>query len=96
MTYEKVALVIIFLGVLLAAQIYLYTRQKSNPKMQAAIKGLKVTSRLNLSKNNQLNIVTAGKESFLVICSKNSQAAIVPLNSEKFATNLEGYSDEPE
>jgi hypothetical protein len=66
MTYEKVALVIIFLGVLLAAQIYLYTRQKSNPKMQAAIKGLKVTSRLNLSKNNQLNIVTAGKESFLV------------------------------
>jgi formylmethanofuran dehydrogenase subunit E len=49
-----------------------------------------------LSKNNQLNIVTAGKESFLVVCSKNSQAAIVPLNSEKFATNLEGYSDETE
>jgi flagellar biogenesis protein FliO len=96
MTYEKVALVIMFLGVLLAAQIYLYTRSKSNPKMQASIKGLKVISRLNLSKNSQLNIVNAGEESFLIVCSKNSPAAIVPLNSEKIATNLERYSDETE
>ena len=96
MTYEKVALVIIFLGVLLAAQIYLYTRSRSNPKMQASIKDLKVVSRLNLSKNSQLNIVNAGEESFLIVCSKNSQAAIVPLNSEKIANNLERYSDDPE
>ena len=96
MTYEKLAMVIIFLGVLLAAQIYLYTRSRSNPKMQASIKDLKVVSRLNLSKNSQLNIVNAGDESFLIVCSKNSQAAIVPLNSEKIANNLEGYSDDPE
>ena len=96
MTYEKVAMVIIFLGVLLAAQIYLYTRSMSNPKMQASIKDLKVVSRLNLSKNSQLNIVNAGEESFLIVCSKNSQAAIVPLNSEKIANNLERYSDDPE
>ena len=96
MTYEKIAMVIIFLGVLLAAQIYLYTRSRSNPKIQASIKGLRVVTRLNLSKNSQLNIVNAGEESFLIVCSKNSQAAIVPLNSEKFATNLEGYSDETE
>ena len=96
MTYEKVAMVIIFLGVLLAAQIYLYTRSRANPKMQASIKGLKVVSRLNLSKNSQLNIVNAGDESFLIVCSKNSQAAIVPLNSQKIASNLEKYSDEME
>jgi uncharacterized protein YpmB len=96
MTYEKLAMVIIFLGVLLAAQIYLYTRSRSNPKMQASIKDLKVVSRLNLSKNSQLNIVNAGDESFLIVCSKNSQAAIVPLNSEKIANNLERYSDDPE
>ena len=96
MTYEKVAMVIIFLGVLLAAQIYLYTRSRSNPKMQASIKDLKVVSRLNLSKNSQLNIVNAGDESFLIVCSKNSQAAIVPLNSEKIANNPEWYSDDPE
>jgi uncharacterized protein YpmB len=96
MTYEKLAMVIIFLGVLLAAQIYLYTRSRSNPKMQASIKDLKVVSRLNLSKNSQLNIVNAGDESFLIVCSKNSQAAIVPLNSEKIANNPEWYSDDPE
>ena len=79
---------------LLAAQIYLYTRSRSNPKIQASIKGLRVVTRLNLSKNSQLNIVNAGEESFLIVCSKNSQAAIVPLNSEKIATNLESYSDE--
>jgi hypothetical protein len=64
--------------------------------MQASIKGLKVVSRLNLSKNSQLNIVNAGDESFLIVCSKNSQAAIVPLNSQKIANNLERYSDEME
>jgi hypothetical protein len=64
--------------------------------MQTSIKDLKVVSRLNLSKNSQLNIVNAGDESFLIVCSKNSQAAIVPLNSEKIANNLERYSDEPE
>jgi hypothetical protein len=64
--------------------------------MQASIKGLKVVTRLNLSKNSQLNIVNAGEESFLIVCSKNSQAAIVPLNSEKIANNLERYSDETE
>jgi hypothetical protein len=64
--------------------------------VQASIKGLKVVSRLNLSKNSQLNIVNAGDESFLIVCSKNSQAAIVPLNSQKIANNLERYSDEME
>ena len=52
MTYEKVAMVIIFLGVLLAAQIYLYTRSRSNPKMQASSPVLNdakdITSKLNV------------------------------------------------
>ena len=93
MTYEKIALVIIFLGALLAVQVYLYARYRSNPKASKSINGLKVVSRLNLSKTSQLNIVNAGDESFLIVCCKNSSAAIVPLNSEKFTDNLEGVSD---
>ena len=92
MTFEKIAMVIIFLAVLLAVQTYLYTRHRSNPKTQASIKGLKVVSRLSLSKNSQLNIVNAGQESFLVVCSKNSPAAIVPLHSDGHADKLEGYT----
>jgi uncharacterized protein YpmB len=96
MTFEKIAMVIIFLAVLLAVQIYLYSRHRSNPKTQASIKGLKVVSRLSLSKNSQLNIVNAGQESFLVVCSKNSPAAIVPLHSDSHTDKLEGYTDDVE
>ena len=93
MTYEKIAMVIIFLGALLAVQIYLYARFRSDPKANKSISGLKVISRLNLSKTSQLNIVNAGDESFLIVCCKNSSAAIVPLNSEKITDNPEGLGD---
>ena len=94
MTYEKIALVIIFLGALLAVQMYLYARYRSNPKSDKSISGLKVVSRLNLSKTSQLNIVNAGDESFLIVCCKNSSAAIVPLNSKEITNDPERYSDE--
>ena len=93
MTYEKIAMVIIFLGALLAVQIYLYARYRSDPKANKSLSGLKVISRLNLSKTSQLNIVNAGDESFLIVCCKNSSAAIVPLNSEKITDNPEGLGD---
>ena len=95
MTYEKIAMVILFLGALMAVQIYLYVRYRSNPKTNKTISGLKVVSRLNLSKTAQLNIVNAGEESFLIVCCKNSSAAIVPLSSNRVANDIEAYSDEP-
>ena len=95
MTYEKIAMVILFLGALMAVQIYLYVRYRANPKANKTISSLKVVSRLNLSKTSQLNIVNAGEESFLIVCCKNSSAAIVPLSSNRVATDIEAYSDEP-
>ena len=95
MTYEKIAMVILFLGALMAVQIYLYVRYRANPKANKSISSLKVVSRLNLSKTSQLNIVNAGEESFLIVCCKNSSAAIVPLNSNRVANDIEAYSDEP-
>ena len=95
MTYEKIAMVILFLGALMAVQIYLYVRYRSNPKTNKTISSLKVVSRINLSKTSQLNIVNAGEESFLIVCSKNSSAAIVPLSSNRVANDIEAHSDEP-
>ena len=95
MTYEKIAMVILFLGALMAVQIYLYVRYRSNPKTNKTISSLKVISRLNLSKTSQLNIVNAGEESFLIVCCKNSSAAIVPLSSNRVANDIEAFSDEP-
>ena len=95
MTYEKIAMVILFLGALMAVQIYLYVRYRSNPKTNKTISSLKLVSRLNLSKTSQLNIVNAGEESFLIVCCKNSSAAIVPLSSNRVANDIEAHSDEP-
>ena len=95
MTYEKIALVILFLGALMAVQIFLYVRYRANPKTNKTISSLKVVSRLNLSKTSQLNIVNAGEESFLIVCCKNSSAAIVPLSSNRVANDIEAYSEEP-
>ncbi len=95
MTYEKIAMVILFLGALMAVQIYLYVRYRSNPKTNKTISSLKVVSRINLSKTSQLNIVNAGEESFLIVCCKNSSAAIVPLSSNRVANDIEAHSDEP-
>jgi hypothetical protein len=94
MTYEKIAMVILFLGALMAVQIFLYVRYRANPKTNKTISSLKVVSRLNLSKTSQLNIVNAGEESFLIVCCKNSSAAIVPLSSNRVANDIEAYSDE--
>ena len=94
MTYEKIAMVILFLGALMAVQIYLYVRYRDNSKTSKTISSLKVVSRLNLSKTSQLNIVNAGEESFLIVCCKNSSAAIVPLSSNRVANDIEAYSDE--
>ena len=95
MTYEKIAMVILFLGALMAVQIFLYVRYRANPKTNKTISSLKVVSRLNLSKTAQLNIVNAGEESFLIVCCKNSSAAIVPLSSNRVTNDIEAYSDEP-
>ena len=95
MTYEKIAMVILFLGALMAVQIYLYVRYRSNPKTNKTISSLKVVSRINLSKTSQLNIVNAGEEAFLIVCCKNSSAAIVPLSSNRVANDIEAHSDEP-
>ena len=94
MTYEKIAMVILFLGALMAVQIYLYVRYRSNPKTNKTISSLKVVSRINLSKTSQLNIVNAGEESFLIVCCKNSSAAIVPLSSNRVANDTEAFKDE--
>ena len=88
-------MVILFLGALMAVQIYLYVRYRSNPKTNKTISSLKVVSRINLSKTSQLNIVNAGEESFLIVCCKNSSAAIVPLSSNRVANDIEAHSDEP-
>lgn len=81
MLYEKIALVVLFLAVLFAVQLFLYKRYKSKPKSDQFLNGLRVHSRLTLSKTSQLNIVSAGSDTFLIVSSRNAPATVMTLNS---------------
>ena len=80
MMYEKVALVILFLAALFVAQIFLYRRSKSTPHNLSELNNIKVISRLNLSKTTQLNIITAGSDTLLIVSPKNAPATVMALN----------------
>lgn len=94
MLYEKIALVVLFLAVLFAVQLFLYKRYKSMPKSDQFLNGIRVHSRLTLSKTSQLNVVSAGSDKFLIVSSRNAPATIMPLNSLNSAENSERQLNE--
>ncbi len=89
MLYEKITLVILFLAVLFAVQMLLYKKYKSKPNTETFLNGLRLHSRLSLSKNDQVNIVSAGSDKFLIISSKNAPATIMALNACSSADKTE-------
>ena len=94
MLYEKIALVILFLAVLFAVQMLLYKRYKSKPNTEAYLNGLKLHSRLSLSKNDQVNIITAGHDKSLIVSSRNAPATILALSTVNGADKSERQVNE--
>ena len=79
MNYEKIALVCLFLGILIFVQFYLRKKYKEKLNSETTARGLKLLSRLNLSRTSHLDLITTGQESF-IITSKNAQSTVVPLS----------------
>ena len=94
MLYEKIALVILFLAVLFAVQMILYKRYKSKPNAEAFLHDLRLHSRLSLSKNEQVSIVSAGSDKFLIVSSRNSPATVTALTTSNATDNAERYVHE--
>ena len=80
MSYEKIALVAVFLGILISVQTYLYFRRRDKDNSKFPNHGLRVISRLKLAKNTDLDVVSTGAESFLIISNKNTQPTVVQLS----------------
>ena len=80
MSYEKIALVTIFLGFLISVQVYLYLKRKDKEHSHFPDHGLKVVSRLKLSRSADLDIVSAGSDSFLIVSHKNTQPTVIQLS----------------
>ena len=77
---RKIALVAVFLGILISVQTYLYFRRKDKDSSKFPNHGLRVISRLKLAKNTDLDVVSTGAESFLIISNKNTQPTVVQLS----------------
>lgn len=94
MLYEKITLVILFLAALFAVQMLLYKRYKAKPNTEAFLHGLRLHSRLSLSKSDQVNIISAGSDKFLIVSSKNAPATIIALNTFSSGDRTEGQLNE--
>ena len=80
MSYEKLALVAVFLGILISVQTYLYFKRTDKDNSKFPNHGLRVISRLKLARNTDLDVVSTGAESFLIISNKNTQPTVVQLS----------------
>ena len=60
MNYEKIALVCLFLGILIFVQFYLRKKYKEKLNSETTARGLKLLSRLNLSRTSHLDLITTG------------------------------------
>ena len=78
MSYEKIALVAVFLGILISVQTYLYFKRKDKDNSKFPNHGLRVISRLKLARNTDLDVVSTGAESFLIISTRISITVVQP------------------
>ena len=82
MSYEKLALVAVFLGLLISVQVYLYLKRKDKNNSDFSNHCISVISRLKLSRNTDLDIVSTGSDSFLIISNKNTQPTVIQLSQK--------------
>lgn len=82
MSFEKIVIVCIFLGVLLIVQLFLYKKYRVSSSKDISVKNLKIISKLSLAKNLELFVIHAGGESFLLTATKNCSPTVTKLNLE--------------
>jgi len=82
MSYDKIFVVLIFLGLLMAVQLLIYRKSRKFPETAFKAKNLKVLSKITLSRNVEIYVVAAGNEAFLVGSSKNCSPTIKPLHRD--------------
>ena len=84
MSYDKILIVILFLLALVLVQLLIKYRGKvlhsSLPKTSSFNK-INVQARLPLSKNDRADVVSVGKQSFLLVFAKGNSPSIIELTT---------------
>ena len=80
MTFEKIAIVIVFLVTLILLQLVIKYRGKAIKMSFPKTNNIDVRARLSLSKTERADLISIGSQSFLVIFSKVGAPAIIELD----------------
>jgi hypothetical protein len=80
MTFEKIAIVIVFLVTLILLQLVIKYRGKAIKMSFPKTNNIDVRARLSLSKTERADLISIGSQSFLVIFSKAGAPAIIELD----------------
>ena len=82
MSYDKILIVVLFLLALVLVQLLINYRGKvlhsSLPKPSSFTK-INIQARLPLSKNDRADVVSVGKQSFLLVFAKGNSPSIIEL-----------------
>ena len=85
MSYDKILIVVLFLLALVLVQLLIKYRGKvlhsSLPKTNSFSK-ISVRARLPLSKNDRADVVSVGKQSFLLVFAKGNSPSIIELATD--------------
>ena len=85
MSYDKILIVVLFLLALVLVQLLIKYRGKvlhsSLPKTNSISK-INVQARLPLSKNDRADVVSVGKQSFLLVFAKGNSPSIIELATD--------------
>lgn len=85
MSYDKILIVVLFLLALVLVQLLIKYRGKvlhpSLPKTSSFTR-ISVQARLPLSKNDRADVVSVGKQSFLLVFAKGNSPSIIELATD--------------
>ena len=84
MSYDKILIVVLFLMILVCIQLLIKYRgkvlQSKFPKPNS-FTDISVQARLPLSKNDRADIISVGKQSFLLVFAKGNSPSIIELSA---------------
>ena len=87
MDVQKILIVVIFLTSLLLLQYFLKVFRERNTTPAGSASGIKLQSRLKLSRDERVDLVSIHGRSYLIVLSKGAQPTVQAIESEKAYTN---------
>ena len=89
MDIQKIVIVAIFLSSLLLIQYALKNFRAKTTDVSGASGGIKLQSRLKLSSDDRIDLVSIHGQSFFIILSKGAQPIVQAIEPEKVITTRE-------